>query len=107
MYTYIHTYVYVHTYVSLNLQFKKTQEVYVCKQGETVLKAELQGGHVAARNLSSKQHKLDEETLKQQEILYTQDFQLQQQERKMGWLQGDRSDEEQSALNDKMKVRHP
>ena len=96
---------YVRTYVSITLQFKKTQEVYACKQRETVLRAELQGGRVAARNLSSKQHKLDEETLKQQEILYTQDFQLQQQERKVGRLQGERSDEEQSTLNDKMKVR--
>ena len=101
-YAYIRTYTYM--YISLALQFKTSQSVYACKQRETVLKAELQGGRVAARNLSSKQHKLDEETLKQQEILYTQDFQLQQQERKVGRLQGDRSDEEQSVLDDKMKV---
>ena len=93
------------TYVCICfLQFQKTQEVYECKQRETVLNAELQGGRVAGRNLSSKQHKLDEETLKQQEILYTQDFQLQQQERKVARLMGERSDEEQSALSDKIKV---
>ena len=93
------------TYVRICfLQFKKTQEVYECKQRETVLNAELQGGRVAGRNLSSKQHKLDEETLKQQEILYTQDFQLQQQERKVARLMGERSDEEQSALSDKIMV---
>ena len=34
--------------------------------------AELHGGRTALRNLSSHQHKLDEEALKQQEILYTQ-----------------------------------
>lgn len=36
------------------------------------MQAELQGGRTALRNLGSKQHRLDEEHLKQQEILYTQ-----------------------------------
>ena len=95
----------MHVCYACALQFKKNQELFECKQNEAVLVAELQGGRVAARNLSSKQHKLDEETLKQQEILYTQDFQLQQQEGKVARLMGERSDEEQSALNDKIKVR--
>ena len=34
--------------------------------------AELLGGRAALRNLGSHQYKLDEEALKQQEILYTQ-----------------------------------
>ncbi len=36
------------------------------------MQAELQGGRAALRNLGSKQYRLDEEHLKQQEILYTQ-----------------------------------
>ena len=40
------------------------------------MQAEIQGGRAALRNLGSKQRKLDEETLKQQEILYTQVCQL-------------------------------
>ena len=69
-----------------------------------MLQAELHGSRVASKNLVSNQRKLDEEALKQQEILYTQDFQLQQQERKIGRMQGDRSEEEQTKLNAKFKV---
>ena len=36
------------------------------------MQAEIQGGKTVLRNLGSKQHKLDEEVLKQQEVLYTQ-----------------------------------
>jgi len=40
------------------------------------MQAEIQGERTALRNLGSKQHKLDEEALKQQDILYTQVCQL-------------------------------
>ena len=69
-----------------------------------MLGAELHGCRVASKNLMSNQRKLDEEALKQQEILYTQDFQLQQQERRVGRMQGERSDEEQGQLDAKLKV---
>ena len=36
------------------------------------MQAEIQGGKNVLRNLSSKQHKLDIEVLKLQEVLYTQ-----------------------------------
>ena len=57
------------------------------------------------RNLASKQNKVDKEALKQQEILYTQDFQLQQLEHRMARLQGERSDDEKIQLQTKIKVR--
>jgi hypothetical protein len=41
--------------------------------------------------------------LKQQELIYSQDFQLQQLERKVARLQGERSNEEKMALNNKIK----
>jgi chromosome segregation ATPase len=84
-------------------QFKKSQRLFEQKQSNAVLQAELHGSRVASKNLVSNQRKLDEEALKQQEILYTQDFQLQQQERKIGRMQGDRSEEEQTKLNAKFK----
>ena len=40
------------------------------------MKAEIQGGRAALRNLGSKQSKLDAEALKQQETLYTHVCQL-------------------------------
>jgi len=54
--------------------------------------------------LTSKQNKVDKESLKQQEILYTQDFQLQQLEHRMARLQGERSDDEKLQLQAKIKV---
>ena len=53
-------------------QFKKAQEIFELKKKESTMQAEIQGGKTVLRNLSSKQHKLDEEVLKQQEVLYTQ-----------------------------------
>ena len=53
-------------------QFKYAQEAFELKGKETNMAADIQGGRATLRNLSSKQNKLDEETLKQQEILYTQ-----------------------------------
>ena len=53
-------------------QFKTAQEMFEMKGKETNMNADIQGGRAALRNLNSKQNKLDEEMLKQQEILYTQ-----------------------------------
>ena len=39
---------------------------------ETNTNAEIQGAKAASRNLSSKLYKLDQESLKQQEIVYNQ-----------------------------------
>ena len=54
------------------IQFKAAQEMFELKGKEMNMLADIQGGRATHRNLSSKQNKLDEETLKQQEILYTQ-----------------------------------
>ena len=47
---------------------------------------------------------IDEETLKQQELLYTQDFQLQQLEHKLSRIEGERTEEEKTHLNEKIKA---
>lgn len=86
-------------------QFKHAQEVFELKQKQTTMLAEIQGGRASLRNLSSKQRKLDEESLKQQEILYTQDFQLQQLQHKLNRMEGERTDDEKIALNAKIEVR--
>ena len=46
--------------------------MFELKGKEKNMMADIEGGRATFRNLSSKQNKLDEETLKQQEILYTQ-----------------------------------
>ena len=85
-------------------QFKNAQEVFELKQKETTMQAEIQGGRAALRNLGSKQQKLDEEALKQQEIMYTQDFQLQQLQHKLNRMEGERTDDEKIALNSRIAV---
>jgi hypothetical protein len=44
---------------------------------------EVVGGEAAIRNLKSKVHKLDQETLKQRAMLYSMGFGIQQLERKI------------------------
>ena len=85
-------------------QFKHAQELFELKQKETTMQAEIQGGRASVRNLRSKIHKLDEEALKQQEILYTQDFQLQQLQHKFNRMEGERTDDEKLALNTRIAV---
>ncbi len=64
----------------------------------------IQGSRVALRNLYSKQHRVDEEALKQQELLYMQDLQLQQLEHKYNRMEGERTEDELVILNNKIKV---
>ncbi|XP_068685794.1 coiled-coil domain-containing protein 39-like [Montipora capricornis] len=84
-------------------QFRKTEELHQSKVLEANTAAEIQGARAASRNLSSKLHKLDQESLKQQEIIYMQDFQLQQLERRISRMQGERSNEEKLQLEARIK----
>ncbi|KAJ3023472.1 Coiled-coil domain-containing protein 39 [Thoreauomyces humboldtii] len=79
-------------------QFKRNQEVFRLKQDEKDMSASLTGGEAALRNLKSKVHRLDQEALKQQAMLYAQEFQIQQLERKLRRAQGERTDEEKEML---------
>lgn len=54
------------------IQFKKTQEVKAAQLQEKHLVAEVQGSRAAVRNLQGKVNQLDQESLKQHEILYNQ-----------------------------------
>ena len=62
-----------------------------------------QGSQAAIKNLNSKVNKLDTDSLKQQEIIYNQDFAVQQLERRINRLKGERSNEEKVALEQKIK----
>ncbi|XP_065679136.1 coiled-coil domain-containing protein 39 isoform X2 [Hydra vulgaris] len=86
-----------------DIQFKKTQELYQLTQVEANLNADIQGAKAASRNLSSKLNKLDMDSLKQQEIVHNQDFHLQQLERHLTRINGDRSSEERQHLEKQIK----
>ncbi len=62
-----------------------------------------QGSRAAVRNLNSKIIKVDHDSLKQQEILYNQDFSIQQLERRINRMQGEQSNEEKLQLEAKIK----
>ncbi|CAF0749053.1 unnamed protein product [Adineta steineri] len=82
--------------------FKITQEVFDFKAKEKNLEADTSGSIVTLTNLQIKTQRLDHEALKQQEVLYHQDFEIQSLERRINRMQGEKSTEEQAALERKI-----
>ena len=83
--------------------FKKQQELYRMNNKEKDLEAEISGAKTAAKNLATRIAKLDGDTLKQQELVYNQDFQIQTLERRLWRMQGEvKSNAEEKALNAKV-----
>ena len=61
---------------------------YYCREWKSdEFVGSLQGTRASLRNLNSKITRLDEDALKQQEVLYNQDFTIQQLERRIGRMQ--------------------
>ncbi|XP_078482846.1 coiled-coil domain-containing protein 39-like [Ciona intestinalis] len=85
------------------IQFKKKQELFEISTKEKNLAAEIQGSRAANRNLSSRLKKLDQQSIKQQEIIYNQDFTVQQLERRLAHMQGDVNTEERKELEAKIE----
>jgi len=80
-------------------QFKRSQRLFELRTKERDMISEISGGQGQNKNLSSRISSLDEQVVKQQELLYNVEFQLQQMERKVARAGGVRSDEEVKALN--------
>ena len=60
--------------------FKQSQELFQLRQEEANLIAEISGAQAATKNLSGKVGKLDAQSLRQQELIYNAEFQIQQLE---------------------------
>ncbi|XP_026353909.2 coiled-coil domain-containing protein 39 [Ursus arctos] len=82
--------------------FKKVQELQTETMKEKALVSEIEGTRSSLKHLNHQLHKLDFETLKQQEIMYSQDFYIQQVERRMSRLKGEINSEEKQALETKI-----
>merc|ERR1719238_667434 len=82
--------------------FKQSQELFRLRQRESNLIAEIAGAQAAGKNLSAKINLLDQESLRQQELVYKAEFQIQQLERKVARDSGERSGEERKVLNAKI-----
>ncbi|XP_041120137.1 coiled-coil domain-containing protein 39 isoform X2 [Polyodon spathula] len=83
-------------------QFKRNQELANQKEKEKNTEAEIIGSRTALQNLNSRLHKLDRDSLKQQEMIYGQDFQIQHLGRKMSKLQGELNTDEKLVLEAKV-----
>ena len=83
--------------------FRKQQELFKMNAREKDLEAEISGAKTAAKNLTTTIRNLDAKTLQQQELIYTQDFQIQTLERRLWRMQGEvKSNAEERALNAKV-----
>lgn len=76
-----------------------SQSLFALRQEEASLIAQISGAQAASKNLSAQIQKLDAESLRQQELIYSGEFQIQHMERKVARASGVRSDEEKKALN--------
>ncbi|NXM67242.1 CCD39 protein, partial [Serilophus lunatus] len=85
-----------------DLLFKKTQELKVQKDKEKVAVAEIEGSQKSLKNLQSRLHKLDTEVFKQQELIYNQDFYIQQVQRRLSRLEGEVNSNEKKVLEAKV-----
>jgi hypothetical protein len=63
--------------------FKHSHELFTLRKTEADLIAEISGAQGTSRNLQARIHELDQRSLKQQEMLYNIEFQVQQLERKV------------------------
>uniref|UniRef100_A0A4X1V2C4 Coiled-coil domain-containing protein 39 n=1 Tax=Sus scrofa TaxID=9823 RepID=A0A4X1V2C4_PIG len=81
--------------------FKKVRELQTETMKEKAIVSEIEGTRSSLKHLNHQLHKLDFETLKQQEIMYSQDFYIQQVERRMSRLKGEINSEERQALEAK------
>ena len=78
--------------------FKLSQEVSDVKKKQKDLRAEMEGSQTRAKNLQLKIQDFDRETQKQMELLYNSNFQIQQMERKIARIEGERTEEEKIEL---------
>lgn len=82
--------------------YKKNKELQEARTLEKMTESQIDGAHNTIKNLGSKIAKLDTDALKQQEILYSQDFTLQNLERRCTRMQGESNTEEKAVLEAKI-----
>lgn len=84
--------------------FRTSQTLFNLRQKEAGLIAEISGAKAASQNLRTKLKQLDQQTLRQQELVYNGEFQIQQMERKVARASGERSAEETKVLQAQIQV---
>lgn len=82
---------------------KMQEEVHSVMSQEKVLSAEIQGSRASNRNLASRLKRHDQQSIKQQEIVYGQDFTIQQLQRRLARLEGQIDHDEAKLLEEKLE----
>ncbi|GBG24660.1 Coiled-coil domain-containing protein 39 [Hondaea fermentalgiana] len=82
-----------------DVTFRESEALFQSRQREANLLAEISGAQATGKNLSHEIQRLDEESLRQKELVYTAEFQIQQLERRVARAKGIRSDDEKKVLN--------
>jgi chromosome segregation ATPase len=85
-----------------NQIFKLSQDLYKARQNERNLISEVEGSQRRGKSLAQKIHEFDREAQKQMELLYSSKAQIQQLERKIARIEGDRTQEETQELQAQM-----
>ncbi|NXT84754.1 CCD39 protein, partial [Zapornia atra] len=84
------------------LLFKKTEELKVQKDKEKCILGEIEGSRTSFKNMKTRLHRLDADALKQQELIYNQDFYIQQLQRRLSRLEGEVDADEKQVLEAKV-----
>ncbi|KDO30390.1 hypothetical protein SPRG_05101 [Saprolegnia parasitica CBS 223.65] len=84
--------------------FRRSQTLFTLRQAEATLIAEISGAVAASRNLSTKLKLLEQSALRQQELVYNGEFQIQQMERKVSRASGERTADETKAMKAEIEV---
>ncbi|XP_042315962.1 coiled-coil domain-containing protein 39 isoform X2 [Sceloporus undulatus] len=82
--------------------FKKTKELKAFQDKAKGVIAEIDGRRGQMKNLHSRLARLFAETLKQQELMYNQDFYIQQVERRLSRMEGELNTDERQVLEEKV-----
>lgn len=85
-------------------QYKHSQELFAVRKQQSTYLAEISGAQAQGKNMAAKITQLDQESFKQQELLYSIEFNVQQMERKVNRAKGERTEEEKRELQEKIEV---
>ncbi|XP_078420092.1 coiled-coil domain-containing protein 39 [Cetorhinus maximus] len=83
-------------------KFKRSEELYSLTGTVRTVANQISGNKTTLRNLNSRIDKLDHDSIKQQEVIYSQDFQIQQLERRLAKLEGNVNSNENELLGEKV-----
>lgn len=85
-------------------QYQSSQQLHDVRRLQSNYLAEISGAQSQGRNMNAKISQLDAEAFRQQELLYTIEFNVQQMERKVNRAKGERTEEEKRELQEKIAM---